>query len=244
MDRDEYLASIRADADALADAAQVAGFDAAVPSCPGWDVARLVTHTGTTHRWVTAVVTRRATDFVDPRTIDLGLPADDAALVRWFGDGAQQLIASLATVDPDEELWSWGADHHMRFWPRRMAHETAVHRWDAQLAAGSTEAIDGDLAVDGIDECFDNLAFRRSGNALTGSGETIHLHCTDQPGEWLVRLSPGGVEVTREHAKGDVAARGTASDLELLLVGRVSPETVEVLGDELLLERWQEEAKF
>ena len=73
-----------------------------------------------------------------------------------------------------------------------------------------------------------------------GTGETIHLHCTDGEGEWLVRLAPGGVNVVNEHAKGDVAARGAASDLLLMMWGRVPVTQVEVFGDASLLERWSD----
>ena len=79
---------------------------------------------------------------------------------------------------------------------------------------------------------------------IRGAGETIHLHCTDGDGEWLVRLGADGVAVTNEHAKGDVAARGTASDLMLLVWGRIPPERVDVFGDAALLTRWQELTKF
>ena len=130
------------------------------------------------------------------------------------------------------------------FWSRRVAHETAVHRWDAQAAAGAPEPVDVRLAVDGIQEMFDLLTARPGHERVRGDGETIHLHCTDTDGEWLVRLTPQGVAVTREHAKGDVAARGTASDLLLLLWGRVPPDRVEVFGDASLLARWQELARF
>ena len=43
--------------------------------------------------------------------------------------------------------------------------------------------------------------------------------------------------VGHEHAKGDVAARGTASDLALLVWGRRRP-SVEVFGDEAALDAW------
>ena len=46
-----------------------------------------------------------------------------------------------------------------------------------------------------------------------------------------MRLEPDGLVVTREHAKGDVAARGTASDLLLLVWGRITPDAVDVFGD-------------
>ena len=45
--------------------------------------------------------------------------------------------------------------------------------------------------------------------------------------------------VTREHAKGDVAARGTASDLLLFLWGRVPATALEVFGDAALLDRFR-----
>ena len=64
---------------------------------------------------------------------------------------------------------------------------------------------------------------------------TVHLHCTDVDGEWLVARRDGEVTVTAEHAKGDVAARGSASDLLLFLWGRVPADALEVFGDADLL---------
>ena len=128
----------------------------------------------------------------------------------------------------------------MGFWARRQANETAVHRWDAQRAAGAVEPVEHTLAVDGIDEFFGLIPFWRRESNVRGVGETIHLHCTDGAGEWLVRLAADAVIVTREHAKGDVAARGSASDLLLFLYGRVGPSALEVFGDASLLDRWQE----
>ena len=59
----------------------------------------------------------------------------------------------------------------------------------------------------------------------------MHLHCTDADGEWLLRFDPDGFTFTREHAKGDVAVRGPASDLMLYLVGRGPLDALEVHGD-------------
>ena len=58
---------------------------------------------------------------------------------------------------------------------------------------------------------------------------SIHLHTTDTPGEWLVRLGPDGIHLTREHAKGDVAVRGPASDVLLVLMGRKTMDAADVL---------------
>ena len=75
---------------------------------------------------------------------------------------------------------------------------------------------------------------------MRGDGETLHFHCTDGDGEWLVRLRPDGVDVTREHAKGDVAARGTASRSAAVPLRPRPVEQLEVFGDAALLAHWRE----
>jgi transcription-repair coupling factor (superfamily II helicase) len=57
-------------------------------------------------------------------------------------------------------------------------------------------------------------------------------------------LGSDGVRVTREHAKGDVAARGTISDLALLMTGRLPPARLEVFGDTVHLDRWFRAVRF
>jgi predicted lipid carrier protein YhbT len=52
------------------------------------------------------------------------------------------------------------------------------------------------------------------------------------------------MHVTREHAKGDAAVRGPASDLLLVVYGRKPTDAVEVLGDASLFDRFREQAKF
>jgi uncharacterized protein (TIGR03083 family) len=208
-------------------------------------VHELVLHTGTTHRWATTLVSTRATGYVAP---DLGaLPSDRDGIFDWFEEGAARLLDVLVSTDPETSVWSWGSDQHARFWSRRMAHETAIHGWDAGVAAGAPTPIPADVAVDGIDEQLENVPFMiafRPEVSLRGSGETMHLHATDTEGEWLIRLTPAGVETSHGHAKGDVAARGSASDLCLFLLGRARPGRLEVFGDAALLERWQREFQF
>jgi uncharacterized protein (TIGR03083 family) len=242
----DFLHAIRTASETLVVSARAAGIDAPVPSCPEWDVHELVLHSGTTQRWATTLVSTRATGYVAP---DLGtLPTEREGIFDWYEEGAAQLLDLLDRTDPELPVWSWGGDQHARFWSRRMAHETAVHGWDATSAAGVPTAIPADVAGDGVDEALENvpfmLPFRPEIASLTGAGETIHLHATDCDGEWLIRLTPDGIETAREHAKGDVAARGSASDLMLFLVGRVGPDQLEVFGDRALLDRWQTEFKF
>ena len=138
-------------------------------------------------------------------------------------------------------MWSCTGDQTAGFWSRRQANEVAVHRWDAELAAGDPTPIDNELAADGVDERLDML---RLFDAITGTGETIHLHCTDIDGEWVVTLSDEGPRTERVHAKSDVAVRGTASDLDLFVCGRVDATAFEVFGDAQLLERFQSATHF
>jgi uncharacterized protein (TIGR03083 family) len=197
-------------------------------------MAKLVKHCGTTHAWARAVIERG--EFANPGELDLGLPAAESDYPDWIEAGAGAFAATASATDPGAPTWSWGVDQRVGFWSRRMAHETTIHRWDAQSAPGTQDPVEAALAVDGIDERLENLVpsmdFNTAGpDALSGSGESIHLHCTDTDGEWLLRFGADGFTFTREHAKGDLAIRGPASDLLLWLVGRRSLGGLETFGD-------------
>jgi uncharacterized protein (TIGR03083 family) len=242
MDYGEYCDALRREGHALGAAARAAGIDAPVPSCPDWKVADLLGHVGRLHRWITAIIESEGSDPTDHWS-NAEPPPPDVRL-DWFDAGVDVVCDALLRVDASTEAWSWTDDRTAGFWARRQANETAVHRWDAQVASGAVEPIEHALAVDGIDEFFGLIPFWRGAAALHGAGETIHLHATDGDGEWLIRLADGAVIVTREHAKGDVAGRGPASDLLLFLYGRVEPSALEVFGDEAVLDRWHEQVRW
>lgn len=239
MDRSTYLDAVVRDSAALAAAAR-AGLEPSIDHCPGWTVQSVVEHLGMIHRWVEQMVRTRASERL--RRQDMTPPPiDGAVLVEWFEEGVGRLIDTLGSVEPDEPVWNWSLRPHVAgFWPRRMAHETAVHRWDSERGSGREQPIDGALAVDGIDEVFDTIAPRMiDDGAPLELGGTLHLHCTDRDGEWLVAAAAdGGLDVRREHAKGDCAVRGTASDLLLLLLNRPTRDRVEVFGAEAVLDAW------
>jgi uncharacterized protein (TIGR03083 family) len=237
MEPGEYVAALAAASEMTAEAATAAGPDAAVPSAPGWTVADLLVHMTSGDLWARTIVETRSTQRVANELPDD--PPTGEALVPWYLDGAHRLVAALGEIDPATSLWTFSkADRTARFWLRRRAIETTVHCYDAQLAAGHTRPVDAPLAVAGIDE-FLEVFLPRFGAEPLADGATIHLHCTDVDGEWLVTGGPDVALVTREHAKGDVAARGTASDLLLFLWGRAPIETLELFGDAALLERFR-----
>ena len=120
---------------------------------------------------------------------------------------------------------------------RDVAHECAVHRWDASEAFGVAYAIEPELACDGVDEFFDAAwpmwldYFKRP----AGNGETLRLRRTDGPKCWLITLDKLPVVTYEDGEVVDVEVRGSASDLVLWLWGRMDPP--EVHGDVSVLER-------
>jgi len=248
-----YLEAIARASGEIAAAVRDGGRDAPVPSCPGWTVADLVVHLGNVQRWATAMVSTLAPDRIDRSAMNEEPSAD--ALLPWFETASAGLVDALAAADPSTPIWTFTPDHTVRFWFRRQAQEAAVHRWDVDRALGRRAPIDAELATDGVAEWL-NLTAVRAAAELAGRGETVHLHCTDvgsmgtersgsastgtNVGEWLVSLTPDGPTVDPIHAKGDVAARGTASDLDLFLWGRVDADALEVFGDAGLLERFRD----
>jgi uncharacterized protein (TIGR03083 family) len=228
MEPEQYLDHLARDSDALADAAGTAGSQTPVPTCPDWTVEDLVRHCAGGDLWARIIVETGSRESA-PRDLPADAPTG-AELVPYFRDGARQLVAALAAKDPTASVWTFSpADRTARFWYRRRAHETAVHRYDAESAAGAPGPLDAELAVDGIDE-FLTVFLPRLAAGLAEDMASIHLHCTDTEGEWLVRREGDDVVVTREHAKGDVAARGAASDLMLFLWGRVPADRLQVFG--------------
>ncbi len=223
----------------MAAIARSAGPAGKTPATPEWNMAKLLKHTGTTHRWVIGITKTR--EFVNPGDLDLELPVDDASYPDWLEHGAGDLVTALGALDSSTPMWSWAGDDRAGFWSRRMAHETTIHRWDAQSAAGDHDDIDPEFAADGIDERIEYLTpsmkFNPSGaDALVGHGESVHVHATDTVGEWVLRFNPEGLDVERTHDKGDVALRGASRDLLLYLVGRRDLEGIDVFGDASVLE--------
>jgi uncharacterized protein (TIGR03083 family) len=233
MDRSTHLEALAADAAAFYTAAERAPLDTRIRACPEWTMADLVFHLGEVHHFWCEVTERQA---ASPDGIDDPPRPSPDALVAWGRAEAHRLQEILSATDPATPLWTWAPQKDVAFIVRRMAQETAVHRWDAEEAVGRPASIEPELASDGIDEY---LAFflpraRKDAPPLAGS---VHLHVTDTPGEWLIRPGGGGEPVvSAEHAKGDVAVRGPASDLLLLLWRRKGLDGVEVLGDRALAE--------
>ncbi len=251
--KDFWLAGFRAEGTAFrAAVSQPGALDAAVPTCPEWTVLDLVHHLGCVYEFVQSHVTRGVTAPPQRRSREIEaqlrtageLPAADAA-VAWWDDRYATVLRTLEAVDPDLPAWNWAPQAKKAgFWHRRMAHETAVHRWDAQIAVGLTDPIETKLAADGITEVLDTwlpAGRRRGPRDRTG---IVALRATDIEQEWHVRLRGEGIALLDTNTLFDddahqherAIAAGTASDLLLALYGRVSFEVLDLAGDQRLIE--------
>ena len=229
MDPASYPSILRREIARFADAAGAGPTDAAVPKCPGWTVDDLVAHqVGVFGR----VIARLEGD--DQR------PPDPSADAADLAPGAERLLAVLDGMAPDTPTPALTEGTvPASWWLRRQVHEVVIHRVDAELARGRTPSeIEAELGADGIDELFELDSMLGSRRARLGPSGSIHVHCTDTHGEWMLRWDGDSHELTREHAKGDLAVRGPAVDLYLTLWGRRDRSGLDVFGDESLLDRW------
>jgi uncharacterized protein (TIGR03083 family) len=225
-----------------------------VPSCPEWTLGDLAWHLGNVwNRWG-RIVAEGITTAEGLRAIEQPTRPGDELLIDWVSTAHTSVFSALTRAGDDVEVWTWtGTNQPVAWVERRMAQETAVHRWDAANAVGLPYEIPTAVAADGIDEFLTWFAARRVSDAATPVGGTVHLHCTDTDshvtegsddraaviGEWLVtRLDESGIDFTREHAKGDAAVRGRAAEL-LLWLWRREAGPVEILGDAGVAERFR-----
>jgi hypothetical protein len=144
-----------------------------------------------------------------------------------------------------------------RFWLRRILCETIIHRADAAATADVAYQLNAELAADAI---TDHLAMMTSpgwaaqrpdsAEALRGSGQTLHLHASDEPdlgeaGEWFIERGTEGATWHHRHSPADVTVRGPATTLLLLLTRHRSisvglGDGLQASGDLDLFTHWVE----
>jgi uncharacterized protein (TIGR03083 family) len=238
-----WLAGLRADGAAFrAAVAEEGTLGLSVPSCPDWTVEDLVHHLGGVYAFVLSHVTRGTTD--RPPRPDLSEVPTGPGTLDWFDQQYAAILEVLDGLDPALPAWNWAPQpKRAEFWHRRMAHETAVHRWDAQMASGLSEPIEAKLAADGVTEVIDTWlpAGRRKGPSDRHG--VVALRAVDVDEVWDVRLRGMGVALLDTDTLLDdddhherAIATGTASDLLLALYGRINFDVLEVIGDEGLVQ--------
>jgi uncharacterized protein (TIGR03083 family) len=240
---DDHLKLLGHSGTVLRDAAAQAGLDAPVPTCPAWDVRKLVTHQGMVHRWATAELRRDSRH----RTSDSRAGAVAAPdLLAWFSAGLDTLIETLqATADDARALvFLNDAPPPRRFWARRQAHETTIHSVDAVAAvlgrwpAASDLSTGPDVATDGIDELLCGFITRGSGKLRSAQPMTLVVSAGDTGHAWTVRITEAPpTTVTGAADRPDAMMSGTAAQLYLGLWNR--SDEITVTGSDDLLALWR-----
>lgn len=213
MDATSFVHHLRAEARALAATVSSDTSGLPVPSCPGWDLGKLVRHVGRVHQWALDAITSTAAPgrpVIDP-------PEDAAALAEWYVGQADRLAHAL-DVDPATPCWTFDGSGTVGFWQRRQAVEVLLHRWDAEGAVGTPAPLDEALAAEGIDEMVDMMIPRRVGEGAVTDLSPLRLVAGDR--SWQVGAGEPAAELS-----------GAAGDLLLVLWGRTDAAACRWSGD-------------
>ena len=239
----EFIEHLADEGVRLATSAGRLEWDTPVPRTD-WTVRDLVTHVGGVHRWASDVVCTGATALDTAVSRSVGRGPGDSELLEWFVTGHRALVSALRAAPPDLAAGTFlCAPSPLHFWARRQAHETAIHRADADAANGELSNYAPEFAQDGITELLHGFAARKS--VTIDRKATILLDATDGP-SWLVSLSGEEIhaetidDVARASFSGADAAqadvRGSSSDLYLWLWNRDSP--VILSGSQAVADLW------
>ena len=147
-------------------------------------------------------------------------------------------MRTIETAPADVVAWTFlPAPSPLAFWARRQAHETAIHRVDAELAAGDSASYDGAIAADGIDEFVRGFA-QRPGKYVSDPAKTLLLAPSDDPARWLLQVGPNGLRVV-DDGEPDCTVAGPASDLYLFVWNRRGAAGLDISGDDSLAGVWR-----
>ncbi|ORW14793.1 hypothetical protein AWC18_20515 [Mycolicibacter nonchromogenicus] len=252
----DYAAALLDETRAFGELIRAGDPEAAVPTCPGWNLTQLFRHYGRGNRWAAQIIAERMDGPLDPReVVDGKPPADTDAAIEWLHDGAQRVLDSVAQSGPDTPVWTFLGPRPASWWVRRRLHEATVHRADAALALGHDFTLAPELAADGIGELLDlvpALLVRNGSGSPLADDQSVHLHATDDglgaTGEWTVRRPAGSdtVSWSHEHGKGSVALRGSARDLFLAVTRRVpvAEADIAIFGDTAVWQNWIDHTAF
>lgn len=246
MEIASHITILRQEAKLFSEAADRGGLDVEIEWCPGWDMRDLVRHLSEIHLWAAGHVSTRATkDWVDDLSElsgywpDLAVfwPEDDD-LVAYYLETNANLVRELETAPEDLDTMTFlPAPSPLAMWARRQAHETAVHRFDAQSAAGIETHYEAEFASDGVDEILAAFAPRKDSFPIDAA-RGMAVHATDTGDRWNVTMAPDGISTFQGEGPADVSLQGRAEDLYLALWNRGDDSAIEVEGDRELFETW------
>ena len=238
----EHIDALHREGQLLAIAATQTELDTQIPTCPGWRMRDLVRHVGGVHRWATGYVGDQRTEVWDVDIDDIvGAWPDDPDLIDWFREGLTKLVNTLASAPPELDCLTFlAAPSPLAMWSRRQAHETAIHRVDAESPGNTITEFQPAFAADGIDELLSCFITRPGRGPKVSSPCSIHVHAMDTDDDWHLQISPKEVVTSRRSSPADCTIIAAAGDLYLLLWNRRNDTGISIEGDRDLLALWRE----
>jgi Mycothiol maleylpyruvate isomerase N-terminal domain len=212
------------------------GVKVAIRNSPGWDLEGLLLHLAAS--FARAVAQLGAPDQsaeVAPQAQPTG------SALGCFEESRLTLVSALREQDPADPCWNAvGEDLTVGFLARRLAHESAIHRIDAEVARGRSTTIDSELAEDGVDErLFVVLSHHSELGEIPDLGGSICLVCSDRDAAWSIDASRGRFRVRAGRGPADAAVVATASDLFCFSWSRPTIRPLQVTGRMAVVEAWQ-----
>jgi uncharacterized protein (TIGR03083 family) len=242
----DHVKAVSLEGSRLAAAATRAGLEAPVPSCPGWTVTELLRHLSYVHDWAARHVREglETTFERDPEAVVVASGPSGAQLVERYRESNQRLVAALQAADPGLRCWTFlPAPSPLAFWARRQAHETTIHRVDAELASGPVNPVTPEFAADGLDELL--FGFCSPARMRRSQAErSLALVATDCDRRWLVQADQAGMSVTAAPDPAQYELQGPAADLYLILWNRPAGTGVTADGDSRVMDWWRQEVRI
>ncbi|WP_051325602.1 hypothetical protein [Glycomyces tenuis] len=235
----DYLTELKHEAGALREIADREAPGRLVPSRPDVTIADLPAELVRLYGW--------AVDALASGAVEEGVPEPpparpaEAETLAAFDASLDRLLRAFESHPADSPVWTWApVPWNAEFWQRRAAVATALARWDAQMAVGSTAPLPTALAADAISEVFEAfvpVGIRRGPHAEPGG--LVQLFAQDADATWFVRLRDGLVSLLDDpepRTALQARAAGSASDIALALWGRLPFGICDVAGEEALLQ--------
>jgi hypothetical protein len=154
--------------------------------------------------------------------------------------GFEAITKALDINRTERPTWSWHHnDHSVDFWFRRMAHETVIHRIDAEQAVSTVSKIDEVFALDGVDEVLDFLPLMGSWPEVPNVDfGIVSIVATTKSGSqvWDLQFTDKAATVSvadQANASARLVISGDAEAMDLYLWGRIdsSDPRISITGE-------------
>ncbi|MFC0439556.1 maleylpyruvate isomerase N-terminal domain-containing protein [Kutzneria buriramensis] len=228
----ELTDAFHAQSTAFRESAIQAGPDIPIATCPDWRMEDLVVHVVGVYDFILRAMEGEQAKFERSS-------GSWPELLAHLEDVVPTLLQRLRDGDPDQQVWtSRDKPTDLRSMARRLAHETAIHRLDADSAVKDlpTLVYGTEFAADGVDEFVNAMLPAITERRPPTVAGTVLYHAADAGQIWQVQVDIGTPVAPTEPGaavNADVSVVGTADAVYRSVWGR--PSTAVVSGDRSVL---------